>query len=100
MPKLFDYLGMTVFFYSNEHRPIHVHARYGETESKIELIVKNGQVVDLIVKQVKRKKPLPKKQLKHFEHLTFKLADEIIQSWVNYFVLNKSITPKKIEGKL
>ena len=25
MPKLFEYLGIVILFYSNEHEPIHVH---------------------------------------------------------------------------
>ena len=24
MPKIFEYLGILIFFYSNEHEPIHV----------------------------------------------------------------------------
>ena len=27
MPKLYEYLGLDVFFYSNEHQPVHVHGR-------------------------------------------------------------------------
>jgi hypothetical protein len=34
MPKIFEYLGILIFFYSNEHEPIHVHAKKGEFESK------------------------------------------------------------------
>ena len=100
MPKLYEYLGIVIFFYSNEHQPIHVHARYEGKESKIELVVKNGQVVKLLTKQVLGKKSLPKIKLKQFEKLVIKLADEIMQSWINYFVLNKSIVLKKLEGKL
>ena len=47
MPKLYEYLGIIIFFYSNEHEPIHVHGRYGEFESKIEIILKNGIVDSL-----------------------------------------------------
>ena len=28
MPKIFEYLGILIFFYSNEHEPIHVHGKY------------------------------------------------------------------------
>ena len=100
MPKLYEYLGIIIFFYSNEHQPIHVHARHEGTESKIELVIKNGQVAKLVTKQVEGKRSLPKRKLKQFEKLTEKLADEIMQSWINYFVLNKSIVSKKLEGKL
>jgi hypothetical protein len=33
MPKVFEEDGYRFFFYSNEHRPIHVHVRYGEGEA-------------------------------------------------------------------
>lgn len=100
MPKLFEYLGITIFFYSNEHEPVHVHGRYQEYESKIEFILENGMVTDIIANEVKGKKPLPASKLSEFKHLANVLADEIVQSWVNYFVYNKKIHFKKIEGKL
>ena len=28
MPKLYEYFGLVVFFYANEHEPIHVHASF------------------------------------------------------------------------
>ena len=33
MPKIFEKYGYRFFFYSNEHRPIHVHVRYGGGEA-------------------------------------------------------------------
>ena len=33
MPKVFEEDGYRFFFYSNEHRPLHIHARYGEGEA-------------------------------------------------------------------
>lgn len=33
MPKVFEEDGYRFFFYSNEHRPIHVHVRYGTGEA-------------------------------------------------------------------
>ncbi|HOD81580.1 MAG: hypothetical protein BWX88_02989 [Planctomycetes bacterium ADurb.Bin126] len=33
MPKVFEKDGYTFFFYSNEHRPIHVHVRHGDGEA-------------------------------------------------------------------
>lgn len=43
MPKVFTKDGYRFFFYSNEHRPIHVHVRYGggeavfDVEKRVEL---------------------------------------------------------------
>jgi hypothetical protein len=33
VPKIFEQDGYRFFFYSNEHRPIHVHVRYGGGEA-------------------------------------------------------------------
>lgn len=100
MPKLYEYLGIVVFFYSNEHEPIHVHGRSQGAESKIELIIENGIVVDLLVKDVKGKRPLSSKQIADFKDLVSKLSDEIVRSWVDYFILHKKVVAKRIAGKL
>jgi hypothetical protein len=100
MPKLYEYLGLIIFFYSNEHEPVHVHARSQGHESKIELIIDDGRVTEIKLLDVKGKKPLSKKQLKDFEDLVTKLSDEIVQQWVSYFVYHKKIVTKKIQGKL
>jgi hypothetical protein len=38
MPKLYEYFGLVVYFYANEHEPIHVHGEYQGRESKAEII--------------------------------------------------------------
>ncbi len=50
MPKLFEYLGIVIMFYSNEHEPIHVHGKHGGSESKAELIIEDGTVVEVRIK--------------------------------------------------
>ena len=100
MPKLYEYHGIVIFFYSNEHEPIHVHARYGSFESKIDIVVKNGIIKSLKLKKVTGRKPLPSAEAKHFKKLVKVLGDEIVQSWINYFVYHKKIVLKKIAGKL
>lgn len=48
MPILFYYLGLKFYFFSNDHKPIHVHVSSGECEAKfrvepkIELIENYG----------------------------------------------------------
>lgn len=37
MPKVFEQDGYRFFFYSNEHRPIHVHVRHGDGEAVFEV---------------------------------------------------------------
>ena len=70
MPKIFEYLGIIFFFYSNEHEPIHVHARKGEFESKAEFQIVEGRIERIIISSVFGKKPLKNNDLKHFQQTT------------------------------
>ena len=37
MPKLYEYIGYVFLFYSDDHRPIHVHVQKGDQEMKVEI---------------------------------------------------------------
>ena len=100
MPKIFEYLGIVIMFYSNEHEPIHVHGKFQAYESKAEFIIIDGKISDIKIKEVKGKKPLPKKELKEFKNFVSKFKEDIVQKWVDYFVYHKSIQCIKIEGKV
>ena len=47
MPKLFEYFGLIVMFYSNEHEPIHVHGKFQGCELRAEIIVVNGEITEI-----------------------------------------------------
>lgn len=66
MLKIFEYLGIIFFFYSNEHEPIHVHAKKGEYESKAEFFLIEGKIEQITISSVFGKKPLKDADLKHF----------------------------------
>jgi hypothetical protein len=37
MPRLYEYFGIIVHFFSREHEPIHVHGKYQDREMKAEI---------------------------------------------------------------
>lgn len=96
MPKIFEYLGIVLFFYSNEHEPIHVHATYVNCESKAEFFIINGKISEIRIKLVKGKKPLIGAKLKDFEEFLDCYGDQIIQKWIDYFVYHKNINFERI----
>lgn len=100
MPKLFEYLGIIIMFYSNEHEPIHVHGKFQGMESKAELIIVDGKIVDIIIKEVVGRPPLEAAKRKEFKHFVILFADQIVQRWIDYFVYHKSIQCIRIEGKI
>ncbi|MFQ5675391.1 MAG: DUF4160 domain-containing protein [bacterium] len=100
MPKLFEYLGLIVLFFSNEHEPIHVHGKYHDQESKAELIIENGRVIDIRITRVKGKRPLEPNRLRDFKLVVEHYADEIVKKWIDYFVYHKKIKPEKITRRI
>ena len=100
MPKLYFYFGLMVFFYSNEHEPIHVHGFYQGREGKAELTVRNGKVVKITFTSVAKMPPLRSAELARFKKLVRAKADEIVQKWIDYFVLHRNITPVTITRRL
>ena len=96
MPKIFEYLGILIFFHSNEHDPVHVHAKCGEYESKAEIYIVDGQITEIRIKIVKGRRPLTGTKLKDFEKFLRVYADQIVQKWIDYFVYHKSVLFEQI----
>ena len=97
MPKIYEYLGIVFFFYSNEHEPIHIHGKYGEQELKAEFVIENGEIKEIRIKSVKNVEPIRGRKLNDFKRLIEKYSDEIVEKWIDYFVLHKKIKSQRIQ---
>lgn len=100
MPKLYEYLGLDVFFYSNEHQPVHVHGQCQGREGRAELRIVQGRVVSIDFLPQRGRPPLKANEMKQFRSLVEARAQEIVQKWVDYFVLHKSVATEKITKPL
>lgn len=100
MPKLYEYFGLIILFYSNEHEPIHVHCKFQDKESKAEIIFENGKFLEVRISDVAGKKPLDTQNLKLFKRLVEVYRDDIVRKWVDFFVFNKEIKAEKITKKI
>lgn len=100
MPTLYEYLGILVYFYSNEHAPIHVHGKHAGRESRAEIIVVNGRIVGIEFGNEAGKRPLEGQKLKDFETLVRAKADEIVERWINFFVHNVRSKPEIINRRI
>lgn len=100
MPKLYEYFGLVFLMFSNEHSPIHVHVRYGNTESVIELIMREGQVLDVAFRKLSNKRMLPPAQQREAELFVRAKAMDIVRKWNDYFVLRKKVTPERITKRI
>jgi len=100
MPSIFEYLGILIFFYSNEHEPIHVHGKCAGFESKAEFYIVNGIVTEIRIKPIKGYSPLTGSKLKDFEEFLEVYSERIIQKWIDYFVFHKDIEFEKINTRI
>ena len=100
MPKLYDYFGIVVMFYSNEHDPVHVHGKYQVHETRAEIIVVNGLVEQITYSPMSGRTLLPATQQRYFEELVESRADAIVGKWIDFFVLNKPVQSESITRRI
>lgn len=100
MPKLYEYFGLIVMFYANEHDPVHVHGKCQGREARAELILVNGVVTEIRYGAVLGRAPLDGREMRNFEEIVEARADEIVAKWIDFFVLHKPIRPETITRRL
>jgi Domain of unknown function (DUF4160) len=100
MPKLYEYFGLIIMFYSNEHEPIHVHGKCQGRESRAELIIVDGRIMTINYTASSGKAPLATNELTYFKEIVTAKADDIVKKWIDYFVLHKSIDAEQIDRRL
>ncbi|MBQ9236474.1 MAG: DUF4160 domain-containing protein [Prevotella sp.] len=100
MPKIFEYFGFIFYFYSNEHEPIHVHVIHGSQESIFDLVLMDGLLSDILVREKKGAEPLSDKDKRTAISFIEKYYKNIVDKWVKFFVMKKSVRSTKINKKL
>ena len=100
MPKLYEYFGLIILFYSSEHEPIHVHCKYQGRESKAEIIYKDGKFEKVILSEVQGKEPLDLQNQKKFKKLAEVLREDIVRKWIDFFVYNVPISCETLTKKI
>ena len=100
MPKIFEYFGFEFVFYSNEHEPIHVHVTHNGCQSIFELIMQDGELVEIKVREKAGEEPLSSKDQKTAEAFIQKYSKNIIAKWVKFFVMRQAVKSTTIKTKL
>ena len=76
MPTIFNKDGFKFLFYSNEHRPIHVHVRYGGGEAVFNI---ENEV------ELRESQGLKVRELSKAQSLAEENREMIIEKWHEYF---------------
>lgn len=100
MPKLYEYFGLIVMFYANEHEPVHVHGKSQGRESRAEIVVVNGVVTEIVYSAVPGRDSLEPGESRYFREIVSAKANEIVSKWIDFFVLHKSIKSERITRRL
>ena len=100
MPKIFEYFGFIFLFYSNEHEPIHVHVMKDGHEAIFEIILENGELVEIHKRNSNKIPPLSEKDISTAEAFVKKYYKNIVDKWVNLFIYKKRIRSTKITKKI
>ena len=100
MPKIFEYFGFIFYFYSNEHEPIHVHVQHGGKESIFDLIMMNGELLEVRVREKKSAEPLPEKDKRIAVEFIRKYHKNIIDKWVKFFIMKQAVRSTNIKKKI
>jgi hypothetical protein len=98
MPKIYEYLGIVLFFYSNEHEPIHIHGKYNGRESTAEIHFFAGRIQKIVIKD--KGAGLEPGKRRDFEEFVNARATEIVDKWTDYFIKKKHIMPTIISQKV
>jgi hypothetical protein len=100
MPKLYEYFGLIVMFYSNEHEPVQVHGKCKGREMRAELTIVNGVVTAIQYSATAGRPPLQDNELRYFQEVVSARADDIVAKWIDFFVMHKPIQSERITRRL
>jgi len=98
MPKIYEYLGITIMFYSDEHEPIHIHAIYGEAAIKVAFFLKEGEIYRVTYKEIRGS--FSSSKLKQLKKFISKYKKDIVLAWDNYFIWKTKVKFIRITKKL
>ncbi|MCX6265882.1 MAG: DUF4160 domain-containing protein [Bacteroidetes bacterium] len=96
MPKIFEYLGIYLFLWSDDHLPMHFHARHQKYEMVIEVIFKNGKPT-FKYKTVKGREPFPPAKLTHLKKFVKAYYRYMVRKWELFYIYGYQVKSEKVK---
>ncbi len=100
MPKLYEYFGLIIMFYANEHYPVHVHGKCQGREMSADIILLDGIITEINFRNVTGREPLDVSEQRLFKEVVSGYAEDIVQKWIDFFVLHKHIKSERITRRV
>lgn len=99
MPVIYEYLGIIIGFYSNDHEPIHIHATYGKAVVKVILYTKDGKVYRTAY-QKDSKESFPPAKMAQLKIFVSKYKEAMLFAWEQVFSYGNTIKKVVITKKI
>ena len=97
MPQIYRYLKFIFSFLSDEHLPPHVHVSdENNNQSIFDLIIIDGMLVDIKVRQKTGYKHISEKNQGVIKVFIIAYYAQIVTKWFEYFILHKRIKSETI----
>lgn len=98
MPTIYEYFGIIIRFYSDDHEPIHIHALYDDNIVKVSLYVKNGAISKVTYTNLKGK--FAPNKLNDLKNFIDKYKYQIVLKWTEFYEWDKKIKKVLITKKI
>ena len=79
---------------------VHVHVQHDHKESVFDIIMENGKVKEVTMREKKGIPPLTSKDQRVAEQFVRQYANNIIDKWTNYFIKKKRVVCTTIKKRL
>jgi hypothetical protein len=99
MPKIYQYLNFSIFIYTNDHLPVHIHIFIQDRQVKAELIWINDQL-EIHFKKIKGYPTLTNTECKDVAIFVRAYEKQIKEKWDKIMYYNQAVKAEVIKKKL
>lgn len=90
-PVIFQYKSIRIRIYSNEHKPIHVHAESGEYGIIVEFTMKEGRVEKIAYRNWTGHKPFTPALMRDLKKLVESFKEQMVTDFIDFVDYKKTI---------
>ncbi|HTA26514.1 MAG TPA: DUF4160 domain-containing protein [Bacteroidia bacterium] len=90
-PAIFQYKSIKIRIYSNEHKPIHVHAESGDFGLIVEFTMREGKVVKVDYKPWTGHKPFTPALMRDLKKLVDSFKEQMVDDFIDFVDYKKTI---------
>lgn len=102
MPKIYEYFGLIFLLHTRGElgHPVHVHIKYAETESKVEIKYSDGKLSQVQFKRVKGFSQIPLSKQREAKEFIKKYHHQISEKWFELFIKKHIPKFEKVTRKI